>query len=124
MIEWISEGTALPVVGQNVLVAKPRKFQEWWDLSVGCILIRHEGVPVMPVKAGTKWPTNYYWSLSTDKRSTSLITGNAYWAALDELPLPPGAEHYFEREYHAIKLVGECFIPQSGNKRPSSTEEN
>jgi hypothetical protein len=112
MIDWVSEGTASPVVGQSVLVAKPRQFQEWRDISVGCILIRHEGVPVLPVKAGTRWPTNYYWSLSSDKRSTSLVTGNAYCAALNNLPLPLGAEHFFEGEYHAIKQVGECFIPQ------------
>jgi hypothetical protein len=68
------------------------------------VLVRYEGVVPLPVRKGTRWPVDYFWS---DGRTNSnvLITGNAYWASLDGINLPPGAEHFNDARSHAIKQV-------------------
>lgn len=94
-LNWISEGDDLPPIAQPVLLCVPRQHEEFWDLRVACILVRHEGVVPIPVKAGSTWPTNYYWG--SPARSTSnetrLVTGNAWWAFYDAINLPPRALH-------------------------------
>lgn len=96
MLTWISEGERLPMIAQTVLLAKPRQFGEFWDICTARILVRHEGVIPVPVRAGTDWPTDYWWSPAHGRAvidSPTLVTGNSWWAAMDDLPLPPGAEH-------------------------------
>jgi hypothetical protein len=85
MLTWISEEDHLPVVGQSVLLASPRRDGEWWDMKVACILIHHEGVIPLPIKRGSKWATQYYWGSprGADRSSDKLITGNNWWAYLD-----------------------------------------
>lgn len=105
MLKWVSEEDRLPKIGQKVLLLSPRQGGGWWDPSIAMILVRYEGVVPLPINKGAKWPVNYYWS---DGRTNShtLITGNAYWAALDEINLPPGAEHYSDVYGHEFQQVG------------------
>ncbi|MCW5711326.1 hypothetical protein [Shinella sp.] len=114
MLQWISEGEALPRIGQSVLLATPRQTGEFWDLRVARLLVRHEGVFPVPVVAGGDWPTDYYWDRSTSgARDTSLVTGNGWWASLKNIPLPPGAAHSGdERGYNYVRQVGEVFVPK------------
>lgn len=118
MLNWISEAERLPKVAQSVLLLTPRQAGEWWDISVARILIQHEGVTPMPVNAGAKWPTSYWWSRF--HRDTCLVTGNAFWASLEHINLPLGAEHHFLNGFSNIKQVGNCFIPQADTKRPEA----
>lgn len=111
MLTWISETERLPPVAQKVLLAVPRQCGEFWDLNVAQILIRHEGVMPKPIAKGDRWPVDYYWS--RDKRDTILITGNAWWALTDKIPLPPGAEHMTERGFHYVAQPSPVFISQS-----------
>lgn len=96
-LKWISEGDELPKVGQTVLLAHPRQGGEFWNLRTVELLTAHEGVFTRPVKAGSRWPTTYWWSSSRDGRSTFLVTGNNWWAMLDQIALPPGAEHMTDK---------------------------
>lgn len=68
-----------------------------------------------PVRKGELWPTEFYWSYGTQQQ-TCLVTGNAYWASLDSINLPPGAEHYRDKVSHAIKQVDglEFVVPARG----------
>lgn len=113
VIKWIRETDKLPPIAQPVFYAAPRQGGEFWDVSVSRILVRHEGVFPRPVKAGTKWPTEFWWCSDHFGRSTHLVTGNGYWAAMDDIPLPPGAEHKNERGQHWVAQIGECFIEQA-----------
>jgi hypothetical protein len=110
MIKWTSEADELPKVAQKVLLATPRQDGEFWDLQVAQILIRHEGVVPQPVTKGGRWATDYYWGY--DKDGMKLVTGNAWWAPLDTIPLPPGAEHKFERGYHYVSQPAPIFVAQ------------
>jgi len=111
LLTWVSEATALPRVGQAVLLATPRQSGEFWDVSAARLLAAYEGVVPRPVAAGSRWPTDYYWGRSNIGRDTCLITGNGWWASMTALPLPPGAAHGSECGYDYIRQVGECFLP-------------
>src|SRR5262245_54211539 len=94
MIRWISEGQRLPPIGLSVFVAHPRQSGEFWDIKVQCLLCRHEDVIPKPIKAGSRWPTDYYWrGIRAGRDDVHLVTGNSYWALMNEIPLPPGAMH-------------------------------
>ena len=96
-MEWFSEAEKLPMIAEDVLLASPRQFDDFWDLRVMCILVRYEGVVPAPVPKGTKWPVDYYWGSGSNVRDTRLISGNAWWARLDKITLPPGAVHDWGR---------------------------
>lgn len=118
MLKWISEAEALPRTAQKVLLAHPRQAGEFWDLHVAQILIQYEGVCPMPVKVNTRWPANYWWSWGDKTAADLLVTGNAWWAFLDGLPLPPGAEHATERGYSFIAQPRPVFVGQSKDEPP------
>jgi len=101
-MEWKSEAAELPVIAQSVLLAVPRQFGEFWDLKVAQILVRHEGVIPKPIPLGSRWPVDFWWSTGRGPHDTNMVTGNSWWAPLDEIPLPPGAEHKIIRGYHII----------------------
>lgn len=101
-MKWISEAEALPIIAQPVLLAHPRQFDNFWDLKVAQLLVRHEGVAPRPVPKGSKWAIDYWWDSSRDGKDIHMVTGNSWWAMLDDIPLPPGAEHKSERGYHFI----------------------
>lgn len=113
-IEWISEADALPMIAQRVLYMSPRQSGEFWDTQVARLLCRHEAVVPMPVKPGGEWPTSYYWSLDHWGKDNSIVTGNGYWAYMDGIALPPGAEHKVlgPRNDRLIVQIGDQFIPQ------------
>ncbi|GEP11746.1 hypothetical protein [Methylobacterium gnaphalii] len=111
-LKWISEGDALPKVGQVVLVATPRSVGEFWNVATARLLIRFEEVAAVPVKAGSAWPSDYWWGYGRQGQEVGLITGNGFWAALEAIPLPPGAEHQHMNGYHAVAQIGDVFIPQ------------
>lgn len=102
MLKWISEAEALPPIGQPVFYIAPRQAGEHWDVHVARILVHHEAVHPHPVKPGDEWPTDAYWSMGHFNQDHHLITGNGWWAWMDEIPLPPGAEHRKERGQHWI----------------------
>ena len=108
-MKWISEADELPPIAQSVFYAHPRMSGDFWDISVARILVQYEGVAPRPVKAGHRWPTAYWWS----DGSTTLITGNGWWAKMDDIPLPPGAEHRHARGQHYVAQPVPVFIPQS-----------
>jgi hypothetical protein len=102
-MKWISESEALPQIAQLVLLAHPRQHGEFWDITTAQLLVQYEGVVPLPVPKGASWPTTYYWETNRAGSANSypfLITGNSWWTLLDEIPLPPGAEHKHERGYH------------------------
>lgn len=105
MLEWISEEDRLPAIGEKVLLLKPRQSGGWWDPCVAMILVRHEGVAPYPIRKGERWPVDFYWAHGPGDRSHVLVTGNAFWASLVGINLPPGAEHYSDARSHAIKQV-------------------
>jgi len=111
-IEWISEGTKLPRIGQTVLLLTPRQAGEFWDLHIACLLARHEGVTPRPVSAGGPWPTDYYWGNPKVAQDTRLITGNGWWASVAGIPLPPQALHAHEAGFDFIRQVGIAFVPK------------
>jgi hypothetical protein len=115
-MKWISEAERLPAIAQKVLLAVPRQHGEFWDLKIAQLLVRHEDVFPRPVAKGSRWPTDYYWDSSRDGRDVCLITGNSWWALMDNIPLPPGAEHMAERGFHYIAQPTPVFVSQS---RPS-----
>lgn len=103
MLDWISEGERLPPIAQKVLLLKPRQGGGWWDPCVAMILVRHEGVAPYPIRKGDRWPVDFFWAHGPGDRSHVLVTGNAFWASLESINLPPGAEHYNGAHSHAIK---------------------
>ena len=113
-IKWISEADELPHVGETVLLCAPRQHTEFWDIRTACILIRHEGVTPVPVKAGSRWPRDYYWGARRGDETT-MVTGNSYWARLDAIELPPGAEHRTERGQHFIAQPNDIWVGQESN---------
>lgn len=104
-IEWKSEAEALPDIAETVLLATPRQFGDVWDIRTAKLLISHEGVLPLPVMAGKKWPTNYWWGVGHGNGEPVLVTGNSWWAKLDKIPLPPGAAH-------ATGQMGDTYIAQ------------
>lgn len=112
-VVWISESDRLPEIAQQVLLITPRQAGEFWNVSVACLLVRHEGVSPRPVAAGSSWPTDYWWSSARDRRDTQLITGNGWWSSLASIPLPDGAVHQHIRGYDVIAQIGEQFVSQA-----------
>lgn len=115
MLKWISEADALPPIAQPVLLMHPRQSGEFWETEVACILVHHEDVRPKPVKPGDQWPTEYYWAGSRSGDNICLVTGNGFWALMNELPLPPGAEHqsreiFGDRQYW-VAQPKPVFIP-------------
>lgn len=105
MLTWISESERLPGIAQRVLLATPRQHEEFWDIRTAQILVQHEGVFPRSVPAGSEWPTDYWWAPSYGRSMLDapvLVTGNNWWAAMDSIPLPPGAEHKTIRGYHCV----------------------
>lgn len=117
MLKWISEADDLPPIAQPVLFMHPRQFGEFWDMHVACILVRYEGVVPRPVKPGSRWPTEYWWGAKRGEGADNLVTGNGWWARLDGLPLPPGAEHATDREFHYFAQPKPVWVGQSTDKR-------
>jgi hypothetical protein len=114
-MKWISEEVGLPPIGQTILLAHPRQTGEFWDLTTAMLLVKYEGVHPVPVLRGGRWPTTYYWETSRGRASHPfLVTGNNWWALLDDIPLPPGAEHKRDREYHYISQPELLFVGQRG----------
>lgn len=112
-MKWISEAEKLPPIAQKVLLAVPRQFGEFWDLKVAQLLVRHEDVSPRPVAKGSRWPTEWYWDSSQCGRDTTLVTGNSWWALMDDIPLPPGAEHAAARGFHYIIQPMPVFVSQA-----------
>lgn len=114
VLKWISEAEALPLVAERVFLALPRQQGDFWDVFTARLLLAHEGAVPLPVKPGSRWPTQYWWGRSDQDHDNVLVTGNSWWARLDEIPLPPGAEHYFGgRGEHVILQVGDVWVGQA-----------
>jgi hypothetical protein len=115
MLEWISEAEALPPIAEKVLLAHPRQSGEVWDIETARLLARHEDVRPLPIQPGGQWPTDFYWS-RCEHGSTILVTGNGWWARLDRIVLPPGAEQAYGPAGlgggHYVRQIGAVFIPQ------------
>jgi hypothetical protein len=117
-MKWISEAERLPPIAQTVLLAHPRQFGEFWDITTAKLLVHYEGVVPAPVAKGSKWPTTYYWEANHGGSAQShpyLVSGNSWWALLDDIPLPPGAEHKTERGYHYIAQPEPVFVAPVNN---------
>ena len=111
-IEWISETTELPKVAHSVLLATPRQFDEFWDIRHAQLLIGHEGVVPGPIPAGSRWRSDQYWQVGRRQGEIVLITGNSWWSHINQIPLPPGAEHRTRNGQHLIvKADGYKWIP-------------
>lgn len=113
-MKWISESEALPPIAQLVLFAHPRQQGEFWDITTAQLLARYDGVVPMPVPKGSRWATEYWWE--TNRGATShpfLVTGNSWWTLLDDIPLPPGAEHKVERGYHYVAQPKPVWVGKS-----------
>lgn len=114
-MKWISEAEALPQIAQVVLLAHPRQGGTAWDITTAQLLVQYEGVIPRPVPKGSKWPTTYYWETNRGGSVQShpfLVSGNSWWALLDDIPLPPGAEHRTERGYHYVAQPEPVFVTQ------------
>lgn len=94
-MEWISESTALPRIGEKVLLLVPRQYGECWDMHVAWLAVNDEDVVPYPVTRGTHWPTDFWWNTAQTHSFPVLVTGNAWWSAMGTLPVPPGAEHRY-----------------------------
>lgn len=118
-MKWISESEALPRIAQTVLLCHPRQCGEFWDVTTAKLLVQHEGVIPRPVPKGSKWPTTYYWETNhggSIKSHPYLVTGNSWWALLNEIFLPPGAKHGTERDYHYIVQPVSVWVGQSSQR--------
>lgn len=104
-LKWISESVGLPRIAQSVLLASPRQSGEFWDLRVASLLVRHEDVVPKPVKAGDPWARYYYWKVDHFGEHNVFLTGNNWWALMNCINLPPGAEHDFDGMYHYIRAI-------------------
>lgn len=102
-MKWISEAHQLPKVGQPVLLAHPKQDYDLWEMNIVALHIRHEGVTPKPVAKGSEWPTEYHWSPLRDHLTITFVTGNSWWAQLDDIELPPGAVHVAERGFHLVR---------------------
>jgi hypothetical protein len=114
-MKWISESEALPPIAQTVLLAHPRQAGEFWDITTARLLVRYEGVVPRPVPKGSRWPAEYWWEANRGGSAQSypfLVSGNSWWALLDDIPLPPGAEHRTESGQHYIVQPELVFVPQ------------
>lgn len=111
-MKWISEVEALPPAGQPVFYMAPRQADTFWDVKVARLHIRYDGARIRPVKPGDEWPTDFWWSMDHFNSETGLVTGNGWWAWMDDIPLPPGAEHRRERDQHYIAQIGNVFVSQ------------
>lgn len=116
-LKWISESEALPPIGQPVLFMDPRQADSFWDIAVAHLAARHEDVRPQPVEPGSVWPTEYHWASDRAGRDITLVTGNGWWARLDGIELPPGANHETIRDFHCIAQPKPVFIHQ----KPRST---
>ena len=117
MLEWISEGEALPKIGQKILLVHPCQSNEFWKIESAWLMARHEDVVPRPIKAGERWPTDYAWQRGEGGFGSPLcllVTGNGWWASLEGIPLPPGAAHRMINGYHCVEQTHEVFIPQAG----------
>lgn len=115
-MKWISESEALPEIAQVVLLAHPRQGENLWDITTAQLLVQYDGVVPLPVAKGSKWPTTYYWETNhggSVKSHPYLVSGNSWWTLLDEIPLPPGAEHKTDRGYHYIVQPVPVFVTQA-----------
>lgn len=113
MMKWISEAEALPKIAQVVLLAHPRQGGEFWDITTARLLVQYDGVAPSPVTKGSRWPTTYYWETNHGGSANSypyIVSGNSWWALLDGISLPPGAEHKSERGYHYIAQPMPVFV--------------
>lgn len=113
MLEWISEADALPPIALPVLFMHPRQSAEFWSVCVAQLLVRHEGVVPQPVKPGSRWPVDFFWSRSISRHDPVLVTGNGWWSPLSHIPLPPGAQHVGHGAGSYIRQIGDVFIPQA-----------
>ncbi len=114
-MKWISESEALPEIAQTVLLAHPRQTGEFWDITTARLLVQYDGVAPQPVPKGSRWPSTYYWEANRGGSVQShpfLVTGNNWWALLDDIPLPPGAEHKTERGQYYVVQPTPVFVPQ------------
>lgn len=111
-MDWFSEAEKLPEIAETVMLASPRSSGDFWDLRLAMILVRHEGVVPMPVPNESKTPVDFYWAPDGDIRKSRLVTGRQWWARLDTINLPPGAEHARGRR-------GEHFIRQTVSAAPT-----
>lgn len=110
-MRWLSEAEEMPKIGQIVLLAVPRQFGALWDLKTAQLLARHEGVVSRPVAPGSRWPTEFWWDAPRGGDVT-LVTGNSWWALLDDIELPPGAQHAFENGFHYVAQPKPVFVEQ------------
>lgn len=112
-MKWISEAEELPKVGETVLFMVPRQADNIWDISTAVLLVTHEDVRPRPIKPGARWPVDYSWCRGRGRSDVCLVTGNGWWARLDDIPLPPGAAHRTDHPGgHYIEQIGNPFIPQ------------
>jgi len=110
-LTWISESVALPLIGQDILLATPRQTGEFWDIRTAWLSAQHEGVTACPVPVGARWPTNYSWRIGRGLSDICLVTGNSWWALLSQIPLPPGARHGSHNGFHLVEQIGNQFVP-------------
>lgn len=116
MLEWISESEQLPLVGETILLATPRQFDVFWDIRTAWLSVRHEDVLPVPVKPGGRWPVDYSWRLGNSRDAgIVIVSGNSWWSRLDQISLPPGANHRIVNGYHCIEQLGSVFIPKGAN---------
>jgi hypothetical protein len=116
-IVWQSEENSLPNIAQPVFLAYPRKMGEFWDVYVARILVRYEGVCPIPVKRGTPWPTDYWWGAENSYNHHILVTGNSWWAPMNNIALPPHAEHRVIRGDNCIVQTSPIWVGQKGFER-------
>lgn len=115
VLNWTREDVALPRIAQPILLAHPRQSGDFWDLAIGKLLVKHEDVCPIPRPRGHRWPTDWWWEVNRGGSAQSnpwLVTGNNYWAALDAIPLPPGAAHARDRSYHYLIQTAKAFVGQ------------
>lgn len=112
-LNWVREDAALPKIAQWVLLAHPRQNGHFWDIVTAQILVRHESVYPKPVPLGGPLATEYWWETNRGgsvKSHPFLVTGNNWWASLDHINLPPGADHIIDRGYHYVAQPIPVFV--------------
>lgn len=92
--DWTRETVALPKIAQPVLLIRPgHNTNSYWLAHVACILVRHEDVTPHPINIGDEMPSDFYWSPGFFSTDVALVTGDGYWAPLNNIALPDGLEH-------------------------------